>query len=66
MSVDDKAREEQIAEEQEQDWPWGAWTETALARLWEEAGSEGPWQDAGPESKSSSEGEVPGNDGRAA
>lgn len=43
MTADaDRFREEAIAAEQEQDWPWGAWTEQALARLWEEAGGKVP------------------------
>jgi hypothetical protein len=52
MSTPDIQREQQKED-------WGAWTARSLARLWEEAGSEGPWNDAAPDGeKISSEGEA--------
>ena len=43
MSTDaDRFRELQTDAEREEDWDWGVWTERALARLWEEAGSTVP------------------------
>ncbi len=49
MSAEDTRREQAIAAEQKEDWPWGVWTKEALDRLWAEYGETLPWSDAEPE-----------------
>lgn len=54
-------REQQIAAEQEQDWPWDAWTKRTLDRLWSQYGVTLPWRDAGPETSSEKAGTMSSN-----